>query len=63
MLIAYALAAGNAGTAFRYRAHLVTIAICAIVTLWQLRRQEGEKPAPAPRRRSSAGPMPSVAVR
>jgi hypothetical protein len=39
MLVAYSLAAGNAGTAFRYRAHLVTIAICAIVVLWQLRRR------------------------
>lgn len=51
MLIAYSLSAGNAGTAFRYRAHLVTIAICVIVALWQLRLQV----AAAPVKRSGGG--------
>lgn len=33
MLVAYSLAAGNAGTGFRYRTHLVTLAIAAMVIL------------------------------
>jgi hypothetical protein len=33
LLIAYSLAAGNAGTGFRYRTHLVTLAIAAVVIL------------------------------
>jgi hypothetical protein len=34
MLVAYALSVGNAGTGFRYRTHLVTIAIGAMAILW-----------------------------
>ena len=33
LLIAYSLSAGNAGTGFRYRTHLVTLAIAAMVVL------------------------------
>lgn len=33
LLVAYALAAGNAGTGFRYRTHLVTLAIAAVAIL------------------------------
>jgi hypothetical protein len=33
LLAAYSLAAGNAGTAFRYRTHLVTLAIAAVAIL------------------------------
>lgn len=33
LLVAYALAAGNAGTGFRYRTHLVTLAIAAVAVL------------------------------
>jgi hypothetical protein len=33
LLVAYSLAAGNAGTGFRYRTHLVTLAIAALVIL------------------------------
>jgi hypothetical protein len=33
LLVAYALAAGNAGTGFRYRTHLVTLAIAAMAIL------------------------------
>ena len=33
LLIAYALSAGNAGTGFRYRSHLVTLGIAAMVIL------------------------------
>jgi hypothetical protein len=47
LLIAYSLAAGNSGTAFRYRAHLVIVAICVIVALWRLRLQADEERSPA----------------
>jgi hypothetical protein len=33
MLIAYSLSAGNAGTGFRYRTHLVTLALAVMVVL------------------------------
>jgi hypothetical protein len=33
LLIAYSLSAGNAGTAFRYRTHLVALALCIIAVL------------------------------
>lgn len=33
LLIAYSLSAGNAGTSFRYRSHLTTLAIAALVIL------------------------------
>lgn len=33
LLVAYALSAGNAGTGFRYRSHLVTLAIAVLVIL------------------------------
>jgi hypothetical protein len=33
LLIAYSLSAGNAGTGFRYRTHLVTLVIAAVVIL------------------------------
>jgi hypothetical protein len=42
MLVAYSLSAGNAGTAYRYRTHLVGMAICTIVILLAHRRQEQE---------------------
>ncbi|MGI9557945.1 MAG: glycosyltransferase family 39 protein [Solirubrobacterales bacterium] len=34
LLIAYSLSAGNAGTAFRYRTHILVIGIAALVVLW-----------------------------
>jgi hypothetical protein len=40
MLAAYALSAGNAGTAFRYRTHIMAIALALIVVLREHRRQE-----------------------
>lgn len=42
MLVAYALAVGNAGTGFRYRTHLVTLAIAAVTIL---REQAHRAPA------------------
>jgi len=50
MLVAYAISAGNAGTAYRYRTHLVGLAVCLIVVLLAHRRQEQEGPARVPRR-------------
>jgi hypothetical protein len=35
LLVAYALSVGNAGTGFRYRTHLVTLALAAMVVLRQ----------------------------
>jgi hypothetical protein len=40
MLVAYALSAGNAGTAYRYRTHIVGILLCLVVVVWYGRRQE-----------------------
>lgn len=48
ILVAYSLAAGNAGTAFRYRSHLIVFGACLVVTLWQLRTREGEQPVAQP---------------
>jgi hypothetical protein len=42
LLIAYSLSTGNAGTGFRYRTHLLTIAICILVVL-----RVGREAAPA----------------
>jgi hypothetical protein len=52
LLIAYSLSAGNAGTAFRYRTHLVAPAICIVTALWIAREQRTrsaakERAAPA----------------
>src|SRR5215210_5776248 len=62
LLAAYSLSAGNAGTAFRYRTHIVALAFCLLIVLWQLRTQ----PAPATARvrapgREPAAPEPSLA--
>ena len=40
MLVAYSLSAGNAGTAYRYRTHLVGLAVCLVIVLVAHRRQE-----------------------
>jgi hypothetical protein len=49
-LIAYSISAGNAGTAFRYRTHVVGLAICLVIVLLAHRRQEQEGPARVPAR-------------
>jgi hypothetical protein len=46
LLIAYSLSAGNAGTAFRYRMHVVALAICLLVVLRVLRTQPVAVPKP-----------------
>jgi len=50
MLVAYALSAGNAGTAYRYRTHIVAMGVCLIIVLLARRRQEQEGPARVPTR-------------
>jgi len=40
LFIAYSLSAGNAGTAFRYRSHLVVLGILLAVVVWVGRRQQ-----------------------
>jgi hypothetical protein len=47
LLIAYSLSTGNAGTGFRYRTHLLAVAICVITTL-RAQRQEQVVAAPPP---------------
>ena len=42
MLAAYSLSAGNAGTAFRYRTHIVGLAICLLIVLRSHRKEEQE---------------------
>jgi hypothetical protein len=61
-LIAYSLSAGNAGTAFRYRMHIVALAICLLVVLRELRTHPVAAPAPdhVPEREPAA-PTPSLA--
>lgn len=49
MLVAYALSAGNAGTAYRYRTHIVSLAICLVIVLLAHRRQEQEALGKTPR--------------
>jgi hypothetical protein len=61
-LIAYSLSAGNAGTAFRYRTHILALALCLLVVLRVLRTQPSTAPAavPVPARKPAA-PAPSLA--
>jgi hypothetical protein len=51
MLIAYAISAGNAGTAYRYRTHLVGLALSLALVLLAHRREELARAARVPRRR------------
>jgi hypothetical protein len=50
MLVAYAISAGNAGTAYRYRTHLVGLAVCLVIVLLSHRRQEQEGLSRVPKR-------------
>jgi hypothetical protein len=45
-LIAYSLSAGNAGTAFRYRMHVVALIVCLLVVLRELRLHPAAEPEP-----------------
>lgn len=44
LLIAYSLSTGNAGTGFRYRTHLLAIALCLIAALREWRTQPAAQP-------------------
>jgi hypothetical protein len=55
LLVAYSLSTGNAGTGFRYRTHLVAVAICIVVALWQLRPERAAQPLPAAASRGTRG--------
>ncbi|MFL5906591.1 MAG: hypothetical protein ACJ75Z_03215 [Solirubrobacterales bacterium] len=48
LLIAYSLSAGNAGTAFRYRTHIVALALCSLVVLRELRTNPDAIRTPSP---------------
>jgi hypothetical protein len=62
MLCAYALSAGNAGTAFRYRTHIMAIAVALIVVLREHARQEDQIAQPAEIARwQNAGATPTLA--
>ena len=54
LLVAYALSAGNAGTGFRYRTHIVLLAVAVLVALRKgvvpERAPDVIVPEPAPRR-------------
>ncbi len=51
LLVAYALSTGNAGTGFRYRTHLLAIALCLIATMWVWRTERApQRSAPTPGR-------------
>ena len=45
LLVAYSLSAGNAGTAFRYRTHVVVVATAALVAVRFGTRPEPVTPA------------------
>ena len=47
MLVAYSLSAGNAGTAFRYRTHVVALAVALVIILREHRREEQTAASPA----------------
>lgn len=68
-LIAYSLSAGNAGTAYRYRTHVVALVLCAVVAVRAQRRSEreaepsesGREPSAAPTRAlPRRGPRPAA---
>jgi hypothetical protein len=46
LLIAYSISTGNAGTGFRYRTHLLTIAIAIIAALREWRTEPATRPVP-----------------
>jgi hypothetical protein len=52
LLMAYALSAGNAGTSFRYRTHIVTLAVGALLAL-----RVGTSPEPRTAEQRESGPV------
>jgi len=63
LLVAYSLSVGNAGTGFRYRTHLVTLAVAAMAILREhARRARATDVVPAPGRDTAdrVDPLPSA---
>jgi hypothetical protein len=61
-LVAYSLSAGNAGTAYRYRTHVVGLMLCVLVVLREQRAQEHARRAEISRAgRLQAVPAPGGA--
>ncbi len=56
LLVAYSLSAGNAGTAFRYRTHVLGLLLCLVVVM---RDQRAEIRADAESARSPRPPSPA----
>ena len=61
LLIAYSLSAGNAGTAFRYRTHVVGILLCLLLVLRQ-QRAEAMASVGGPPPRRALSPLPKTRV-
>ena len=61
LLLAYSLSAGNAGTAFRYRTHVVALALCALIVLRELLTHPATAPEPAPATGRQPAAAPSLA--
>jgi len=61
LLVAYSLSAGNAGTAFRYRTHIVGLMLCLLLVLRQ-QRSEGRTVAARSSRYRSAPPVSRTRV-
>jgi hypothetical protein len=63
LLVAYSLSAGNAGTAYRYRTHLVAFLFALLVVLREQRAQEGDpREAISPLQAASATTAPQSAA-
>jgi hypothetical protein len=63
LTVAYALSAGNAGTSFRYRTHVVTLAVAALAALrWGVVPREVPATDPVDRRRIPERGRPLAAV-
>jgi hypothetical protein len=63
LFVAYSLSAGNAGTAFRYRTHVVALAACVLIVLRELRLhpEEAEERRTATPPTTEPGPLPARA--
>jgi hypothetical protein len=60
LLIAYSLSAGNAGTAFRYRTHLVAMGVCVAVALWSARKDAVAAATVDQRAAGARDPLPAT---
>ena len=70
LLLAYSLSAGNAGTAFRYRTHILVLAVCALVALHFARERAAveaaaveQEPEVGESRVAAGQPLPTIQFR